>query len=99
MESVFVMPGQEFKELVQDLKDAATALHSRTKKDEKKFVSNEEFMRMMGISKRTAQTWRDQGLIAFSQIGGKIYYQSTDIEILMQSHRREQFCLTKINKK
>jgi DNA-binding transcriptional regulator PaaX len=31
------------------------------------------------ISKRTAQTWRDEGKISFSQ-GNKIYYKLSDVE-------------------
>ena len=86
-----MMPGQEFKELVQDLKEAVTALHSRTKKSEKDFVGNEEFMALMGISKRTAQSWRDDGVIAVSQVGSKIYYSMVDIAKLMQEHRHGQY--------
>jgi len=92
------MPGREVKELVESLKEVVTALHSKTKGSEKEFVGNEEFMELMGISKRTAQTWRDEGIIAFSQVGSKIYYSIADIAKLMQQHRREQFSLTKKNR-
>lgn len=47
------------------------------------FVDNEDFIHLMKISKRTAQTWRDSGTIPFSQIGNKIYYKTSDIEHLL----------------
>lgn len=94
-----MMPGQEFKELVQDLKEAVTALHSKAKGKEKEYVGNEEFMELMGISKRTAQTWRDEGIIAFSQVGSKIYYHLADISNLMQEHRRGHFNETNKNRR
>jgi predicted flap endonuclease-1-like 5' DNA nuclease len=92
MDSVLMMPGQEFKELVQDLKEAVTALHNKTTGSDKDFVGNEELMELMGISKRTAQTWRDQGIIAFSQIGSKIWYSRADIAELMKDHRCARYC-------
>jgi len=91
MESVVLMPGHEVRELVDSLKDVVSALHTKGSSTEKEYVSNEEFMKMLAISKRTAQAWRDEGIIAFSQVGSKIWYSMADIKKLMQEHRREQF--------
>ena len=38
-----------------------------------------------------AQTWRDKGEIAFSQIGGKIYYKYKDIEELLKKHYKAPY--------
>ena len=57
----------------------------------KKFIDNKEFMKLMGISPRTAQNWRDRGVIPFSQIGNKIYYLLEDIEFLLYTNRYEAF--------
>jgi hypothetical protein len=35
---------------------------------------------LLKISKRTLQTYRDKGLLPFSQISGKIYFRASDIE-------------------
>ena len=43
------------------------------------FVDNDEFLKIMKVSKRTAQVWRDEGLLTFVQIGSKIYYRHKDI--------------------
>jgi uncharacterized membrane protein len=40
----------------------------------------------MNISKRTAQTWRDEGIISFSQVGRKIYYRMSDVQRLLDSN-------------
>ena len=40
----------------------------------------------MNISKRTAQTWRDEGLISYSQVGSKIYYRMSDVQKLLDSN-------------
>lgn len=49
-------------------------------------VDNEEFIKLMGISRKTSQTWRDRGLIGYSQIGHKIYYSRNDVEQFIQNH-------------
>lgn len=91
MDSVLLMPGEEVRDLVESLKNAILTMQSTTKKSEKEFVCNEEFMHLMGISKRTAQSWRDEGIISFSQIGGKIYYKLEDINNLLRKHRHESY--------
>jgi hypothetical protein len=55
------------------------------------FVDNDDFIKLMKISKRTAQNWRDEGKIAFSQIGGKIYYRFGDIDALLKQHYNRAF--------
>lgn len=53
------------------------------------FIDNARFMQLMGISVKTAQSWRDSGLVSFSQIGNKIYYRVSDIkELLEKNHRK-----------
>ena len=55
------------------------------------FLDNQEFLMHMKISKRTAQTWRDEGRISFSQVGNKIYYKLNDVEKLLNEHYNKAF--------
>mgnify|MGYP003833550829 CR=1 FL=1 len=50
------------------------------------FLDNPKFMELMGISGKTAQSWRDKGIIGYSQIGSKIYYRLSDIRELLEKH-------------
>jgi len=43
------------------------------------FYRVDEVCKMLGISKRTLQTWRDERVITFIQVKGKIYFQGSDI--------------------
>ena len=43
----------------------------------------------LGISKRTLQTYRDRGLLPYSQINHKIYYRTEDVEAFVESMSRE----------
>lgn len=56
-----------------------------------RFINNSNFLMKMQISKRTAQTWRDEGKISFSQIGNKIYYLESDVEELLKSNYIKAF--------
>ncbi len=58
---------------------------------EENFIDNQEFLLKMKISKRTAQTWRDEGKISFSQVGNKIYYKVADVEELLTKHYNKAF--------
>ena len=56
-----------------------------------RYISNKEFTEVMDVSSRTAQTWRDEGKIGFSQEGRKIYYSLKDIEEFMKNHYNQAF--------
>jgi hypothetical protein len=50
------------------------------------FFDNQEFIQVMNISKSTAQVWRDNGMIAYSQVRDKIYYRLSDILKMIEKH-------------
>ena len=47
------------------------------------WLTSAQVQTSMGISKRTLQNYRDQGVIAFSKLKGKIYYSRKNIEALI----------------
>lgn len=58
-----------------------------------KWVSEEEAMKMLGItSKTTLQKYRDEGRIRYSQPDRKpIYYDAESIDLYKEKHARETF--------
>lgn len=50
------------------------------------FCDNEEFLKIMKISRRTSQFWRDTEIIGFIQIGNKIYFRLKDIQGLLNKN-------------
>ena len=50
------------------------------------FFDDQQFMKLMNISKRTAQEWRNKKIIEFSQVGNKIYYRLSDIQKLLNDN-------------
>ncbi len=55
------------------------------------FIDNQEFMQLLKISPRTAQNYRDQGLVSYSQVGSKVYYQLSDVYEMLEKHKKEAF--------
>ena len=46
---------------------------------------------LLKVSKRTLQTYRDNGTLSFSQIGGKIYFKATDLRAHLEKHYIKAF--------
>lgn len=55
---------------------------------EKVIIDNDEFQRLFKISPGTAANWREQGLIAYSQINNKIVYKIEDINKMLDANYR-----------
>ena len=65
----------QFTDLMSKLDTIQSQLSIKADPKKETFLDNQEFLLLMKISKRTAQTWRDEGKISFSQVGNKIYYK------------------------
>ncbi|MBN9302881.1 MULTISPECIES: helix-turn-helix domain-containing protein [Dysgonomonas] len=48
-------------------------------------MDSADVCRALSISKRTLQTWRNNGKIPFTMLGGKVYYKEEDIHCLLQT--------------
>jgi len=51
----------------------------------KRWLTGNDVCRILGISKRTLQSYR-RGILPFAQIGRKIYYKSSDIDEFLNRH-------------
>lgn len=74
----------EIKEQLKDLKAILTK--SQLLNPDDLFCDNEEFLKIMKISRRTSQFWRNTGIIGFVQIGNKIYFRLKDIQDLLNKN-------------
>ncbi len=90
MEAV-ILTKDQYSELLAKLENINAQLNSKADAKKETFLDNQEFLQLMKISKRTAQTWRDEGKISFSQVGSKIYYKLSDVEKLLQAHYNKSF--------
>jgi hypothetical protein len=88
---VVTIQSQAFQELVNKLEAINNRLDAKEKEPKEKWLDNQELMLLLKISKRTAQHYRDTGLISFSQVGNKIYYKLSDVEDLLKNHYNKAF--------
>ena len=51
------------------------------------WLNNHDVCRILGISKRTLQTLRDNGTLAYSQISHKTYYRQEDVDNVIKDVR------------
>ena len=77
-----VLTEVDFKELQTKLEVITSQLKGLYKKDplSEKWLDNQDVCMILKISTRTLQTYRDKGILPFSQISNKIYYKASDIE-------------------
>ena len=54
-----------------------------------KWLDNCETCRLLSVSARTMQTYRDTGKLPYSQINNKIYYKASDVETFLLSQVRD----------
>ncbi len=59
---------------------------SRAEKLKDTWLDNQDVMQTLHISKRTLQTFRDNGTLPFSKVGGTFYYKVSDIEEVLHSN-------------
>ena len=56
-----------------------------------RFLTDREVSARLKVSRRTLQDYRNNGMIAYYQLGGKILYKESDIEKMLAANYREAF--------
>ncbi len=82
---------ERIEDILKRLDEQMTFVVAKMKLNEKidpedVFFDNQEFMKLMNISKRTAQEWRNKKIILFTQVGNKIYYKLSDVKKLLNDN-------------
>lgn len=81
--SVLKKLNTELDELLQLTTDASKAYAGIF--NEEKWLDNQEVCLMLGISKRTLQSYKDKGLLPCSKLNRKNYYKLSDVQRLLTS--------------
>lgn len=72
------------EELVEDLR---RLLAERAPKPQKQWLNNKSVRDLLGISAGTLQSMRDNGILPFSRIGRHFYYDSAEIEAVIERRK------------
>jgi len=57
--------------------------------DKEQWLVKEDVCALLQISPRTLQSYRDNGMLPFSQIGRKCYYRVSDVQQLINNSKKE----------
>lgn len=83
----------EFDKIIDKLDSIVVELnkHKDVNPISEKWLTNKEVCELLGVSPRTLQRYRDEGRIAFSQIGATIRYKASDVEQFLRSNYNPMF--------
>mgnify|MGYP003607537403 CR=1 FL=1 len=71
---------KEVSQLISEITTPYKALQQATK-----WLDHQEACQLLGISKRTLQTYRSKGILGSTQINRKTYFRLSEVELLMQT--------------
>ena len=82
-----VVPQEVWENVTSNIQEIKTLFQKRNEEEESsKWIESSEARKMLGVSQKTWQTYRDTRVIPFSQFGRKIYVKRADRERFMQRH-------------
>lgn len=90
---VITIQSEAFQEIVTKLDGILAKVNEEKSKQPLTdiWLDNQQVCELLKISVRTLQTYRDEGVLTFSQIGSKIYYRASDIEAHLNKHLNKAF--------
>ena len=82
-----VVPQSFIDNVEQKLETLEKILRDKNEQEiNSQWIESVKIPKILGISLKTWQTYRDKRLIPFSQIGSKIFVKREDLENFMNSH-------------
>lgn len=85
--NLVVLPESEWNSIKEGIQEVKDTLKTKSETElDSMWIESTTARKMLGVSAKTWQTYRDKRLIPFSQFGRKIYVRRADIEAFMQSH-------------
>lgn len=86
--TMIMVPEEEWRNLHDTLEQIIDLITRRNADDSSsEWIESEDARKLLGVSPKTWQNYRDQRLIPFSQIGRKIYVNRADLDAFLCKHR------------
>lgn len=85
--TMVVLPQEALDEIMDVVRRAANNQDAKSATKDDEWLTSEEARKILGVSPRTWQNYRDRGIIPFSQTGRKIYVLRSDLDNYLKSHR------------
>ena len=92
MQKALLISEESFNVLIEKLEKLEQKVDTINKEaNAKQWLTIEETCNYLNVSKRTLQSYRDNGILPFSQIGGKIYFEVNDLKVYFKAHYKPAF--------
>lgn len=90
---VITITTEAYLQLIDKIEAIASTMNQKNKENPltDTWLDIQEVCQLLKISKRTLQSYRDNGTLPFSQISGKIYFKASDIEHHLENHYKPKF--------
>ncbi len=85
--TMVVLPQETLDEIMDVVRRAADNQGAKSAAKDDEWLTSEEARKILGVSPKTWQNYRDRGIIPFSQTGRKIYVLRSDLDNYLKSHR------------
>lgn len=85
--TMVVLPEETLNEIMDVVRRAAELQETSCATQNDEWLTSEEVRKILGVSAKTWQNYRDRGIIPFSQTGRKIYVLRSDLDNYLKSHR------------
>ena len=80
-----------FMEQLDSMLDGIESMNEKSKASfgNERFMTDKEVSAWLKVSRRTLQDYRNNGMVSYYQLGGKILYKESDIEKLVMGGYRD----------
>lgn len=86
--TMIMVPEEEWRNLLDTLEQIIDLITRRNADDSgSEWIESEDARKILGVSPKTWQNYRDKRIIPFSQIGRKIYVNRADLDAFLRKHR------------
>ena len=86
--TMIMVPEEEWRTLHDTLEQIIDLITRRNADDSgSEWIESEDARKILGVSPKTWQNYRDKRIIPFSQIGRKIYVNRADLDAFLRQHR------------
>ena len=85
--AMVVLPKSAWEAVTAELREIKNLFQKKSEEEvNNQWIESVEARKMLGVSAKTWQTYRDERRIPFSQFGRKIYVKRADLEAFMEKH-------------
>lgn len=86
--TMILVPEEEWRNLHDTLEQIIDLITRRNADDSSsEWIESEDVRKILGVSPKTWQNYRDKRIVPFSQIGRKIYVNRADLDAFLREHR------------